>query len=481
MKNNSVKYLFRADYDYNGGNIECKDSNSDASLRVHLQSGSAQNIKTKYISMTQSIGIAAYHYALGDKKNPREDRAPVVLIDYTNIPDTDDQNRTREFYNSSTDENKSITGRPLHFAKAAQEVVTSYSIPEECLKEIPPILVDIIYAFEYNDFNLATQREENGIVDDPEITKYKSSKISEKTQKYIQELLCDLVFSEDYSEITNLLTQKIPFNDIEKKFMEKYYDIDFENGGNILRKDGKHLPKLETVTQTTLTPYLKEKFGSKYNSYSFTDPDISHYVRGQIVNNIIENSDFRNLLIKQHLKHIGKEDISQCTSDERSTLENIKNTNITKSQYLGIVEGKYNQTMSKDIYASYQKKPGCMLPGGLYVAKKPEMKNTEHGYHSFKIPYGMSYITDENGNVEGLQAIYKTIESLPGERNFKIDDVIARTTKTNKDSIHELIESLGMTFLHKADSIDSQKRVQLKSLTTGYIKSNTLNQWLGGR
>ena len=331
------------------------------------------------------------------------------------------------------------------------------------------------------DFNLATQREENGIVDDPEITKYKSSKISEKTQKYIQELLCDLVFSEDYSEITNLLTQKIPFNDIEKKFMEKYYDIDFENGGNILRKDGKHLPKLETVTQTTLTPYLKEKFGSKYNSYSFTDPDISHYVRGQIVNNIIENSDFRNLLIKQHLKHIGKEDISQCTSDERSTLENIKNTNITKSQYLGIVEGKYNQTMSKDIYASYQKKPGCMLPGGLYVAKKPEMKNTEHGYHSFKIPYGMSYITDENGNVEGLQAIYKTIESLPGERNFKIDDVIARTTKTNKDSIHELIESLGMTFLHKADSIDSQKRVQLKSLTTGYIKSNTLNQWLGGR
>ena len=109
------------------------------------------------------------------------------------------------------------------------------------------------------------------------------------------------------------------------------------------------------------------------------------------------------------------------------------------------------------------------------------MKNTEHGYHSFKIPYGMSYITDENGNVEGLQAIYKTIESLPGERNFKIDDVIARTTKTNKDSIHELIESLGMTFLHKADSIDSQKRVQLKSLTTGYIKSNTLNQWLGGR
>ena len=106
MRDNSVKYLFRADYDYNGGNIECKDSNSDASLRVHLQSGSAQNIKTKYISMTQSIGIAAYHYALGDKKNPREDRAPVVLIDYTNIPDTDDQNRTREFYNSSTDENK---------------------------------------------------------------------------------------------------------------------------------------------------------------------------------------------------------------------------------------------------------------------------------------------------------------------------------------------------------------------------------------
>ena len=34
--------------------------------------------------------------------------------------------------------------------------------------------------------------------------------------------------------------------------MEKYYDIDFENGGNILRKDVKHLPKLETVTQTTL-------------------------------------------------------------------------------------------------------------------------------------------------------------------------------------------------------------------------------------
>lgn len=33
MRDNSVKYLFRADYDYNGGNIECKDSNSDAIIK----------------------------------------------------------------------------------------------------------------------------------------------------------------------------------------------------------------------------------------------------------------------------------------------------------------------------------------------------------------------------------------------------------------------------------------------------------------
>ena len=481
MRNNSPKYLFRADYDYNGGNIECKDCNSKKSLRTHIQSGSKPNVKTKYISMTQSIGISAYHYALGDKKNPREDRAPIVLIDYDNIPDTDEQNRKREFYNSITDENKSITGSALRFAQAVQEVVTSYSIPQECLKEIPPILVDVIYAFEHNDFNLSTQREEFGMVDDPEVQKYKYSRVSEETQKYVQELLCDLVFSGDYSEITNLLTQKMPFNDIEKKFMEKYYDIDFENGGNILRKDGKNLPKLETVTQTTLNPYLKEKFGSKYSTFSFTDPDISHYVRGQIVNNIIENADFRDLLVKQHLKHIGKEDISQCTSDELSTLENIKNPNITKSQYLGIVEGKYNQTMSKETYAKYETKPGCMLPGGLYVSSKDEMKSSERGHHHFLIPCGMSYITDENGNVEGFRAMDKPIEKLPGDKYFHVNDVFANIHNKEDEALHNLIESVGTTFLHMADSIDKQKRVDLKSLTNGYVKSKALEQCLGGR
>lgn len=476
MRNNGPKYLFRADYGYNGGNIECEDSNSDTSLKVHIQSGSDPSIKTKYISMTQSIGIAAYHYALGDQKNPQKDRAPIVLIDYNNIPDTDEQNRTREFYNSNIDEHKSITGTVKNFAKASQEVVTSYSIPEECLREIPPILVDIIYAFEYNDFNLETQSMRNS----PKINQYKSSKIAEETQKYIQELLCDLVFSGDYSKITNLFTKKIPFNDIEKKFMEEYYAIDFQNSGNILRKNGKTLPKLETVTQSTLNPYLKEKFGNKYSPFSFTDPDISHYIRGQIINNIIENPDFRELLVEQYLKHIGKKELSQCTADELATLKNIRNPNITLSQYIGIVEGKYNKTMSKEIYAKKQKKPGCMLPGGLYVAKIPEMSTYERDHHAFKLPYGMSYITDENGNVEGFQTIIKIIESLPGEKDFKIDDTIARYTNNHSNLIEKFIENMGRTFLRMADSIDSQKRVELGILTRSYIKSKTLEQFIVG-
>lgn len=457
MRDDSIKYLFRADDGYNGGDINCKDCNSDIGITDHIYRGST--LKTKYISMTKSIGRAAYHYSLGDKKHIRENRTPIILIDYNNIPEKDKENRIREFYNFNNQEDldKLKSTRPANFARGAQEVVTSYSIPQECIREIPPIFVDIIYAFEEH--------------------------------KEIQEILCDMVFSEKYEDITKLITKTMKFNDIERKFMESYYDIEFEGDGNIVRKSGKKLPKLGTVTKTILQPYMKEKFGdimgksTTINSDEIGNSDISEYIRVQILKNIIGRTEFRNIIGKEIIKN---RDISQMDKKEIEFL--VRCSNILKSpQYLGVIEGRYNHMMAMKTYSGRidkaksssatesQSMSGYMMPGGLYIEYK-DMKGL-NGERSIVLPCGINYVIDEYGNVEGYDPISMKIAKERGEKKYEITH---REVALKEMKKREEIERLGIKCLAETD-VNVEERAKFMKLIRNFVKSKGLRNTLEER
>ena len=187
-----ANYVYRAlleNYSKEEG-IKCKEKDSDKSLSYHVNFGSKKNVKTKYISTSKKIGITAYKYAIGKVNEDRIKRSKVVLIDLDKLP------KEQKYYDL-TDENvlkeHKISRMSKNYCKSDAEVTIEGDIGPECVKEIPPMLVDILYALES----------------------------SGNANKMFYDMLLDRVAEGDMD--LDKIVEKCKFNKLEQDFIKSYY------------------------------------------------------------------------------------------------------------------------------------------------------------------------------------------------------------------------------------------------------------------
>lgn len=238
--------LFKAIDGYNENtDLMPLDINSKIPLKKHLLEGTIHKTKsgtftskpkTRFQSTTKKIAVAAYKYAPGPIDNPNYRRSKIVLID---LPD----NVTRYNFTDPV-EFKNITKgwlgveRVKNFVEADREVTVEGMIPKECVREIPPIFVDILAL-------LSGESGQKGFLYDVLIQKIISGEIT------VQNTLDTM--------------NKISFNNLERRFINSYYE-DYKHAavcGNELFSRfacGNNTP--EDYAVALRTQVLKEVFNS---------------------------------------------------------------------------------------------------------------------------------------------------------------------------------------------------------------------------
>ena len=237
-----ANYVYRAvleNYSKEEG-IKCKEKDSDKSLSYHVNFGSKKNVKTKYISTSKKIGITAYKYAIGKVNEDRIKRSKIVLIDLDKLP------KEQKYYDL-TDENvlkeHKISRMSKNYCKSDAEVTIEGDIGPECVKEIPPMLVDILFALES----------------------------SGNANKMFYDMLLDRVAEGDM-ELDKII-EKCKFNKLEQNFIKSYYT---------------DMNQLEETAKQILPEMLDEK---KEDNREF----IANCIRTQIIKNVVASQLHRDL------------------------------------------------------------------------------------------------------------------------------------------------------------------------------------------
>ena len=214
-----------------GEKIVCKNPNSVVSLFRHVLNGS--NEKSKFLSMTKRIGIAANKYLVrynSKAKTPQkghEKRRPVVVIDLSKLKhniydcssldnichcgDEEMENKAKN-YNNSTPEDL----RALHYALADREIITEYEILPEAYKEVNPILVDVLDAVErVAHFKLSKAYEQRKLNGTPKGT--------EDNAKILLTLINKMIMNDEENELIDIINN-LDFEPFENLILENYYN-----------------------------------------------------------------------------------------------------------------------------------------------------------------------------------------------------------------------------------------------------------------
>lgn len=235
-------YVYRAvleNYSKEEG-IKCKEKDSDKSLSYHVNFGSKKNVKTKFISTSKKIGIAAYKYAIGKANENRNKRAKIVLIDLDKLP------KGQKYYDLTNDsvlKEQKINRMSKNYCKSDAEVTIEGDIGPECIKEIPPMLVDILFALES----------------------------SGNANKMFYDILLDRVVNDDMD--IDKIIERCKLNKLEHRFIELYYK-DMNN----MKKTGEQI----------LSEILNDD--KEYN-IEF----IANSIRTQIIKNVVSSQLHRDL------------------------------------------------------------------------------------------------------------------------------------------------------------------------------------------
>ena len=240
------KYMYRSQLGYERGqSVKCKDPNCTRTKAEHIAYGSKHKKATKYISCTTSASVALI-YSLGKNKKQRTNinREPVLLIDaeklaqYQPIYDTSEEPTKSEI---SCDEFAS------KYAPASREVLTEIEIPEECIREMPVICVDMVRALE-----ATPSRNSEAII----------------------ETINDSIMSDDprFKEIF----ARLEMEDELKKFYEEYY----ENGN------------------TNLTDISNKMFGG--------DVELANCARVQVIKEVFKSIEMMAYLTEKTCEREGR-------------------------------------------------------------------------------------------------------------------------------------------------------------------------------
>ena len=301
-----ANYVYRSSPEMEKGkDIPCKDPNSPANIVTFIRNGSV--MATKFISTTKLLGVCTQKYSVGLKKAGKVipgKRPPVVLVDLDNIKD--------EIHDCSTDEAlKAITKEELNEAgiedksskawkmaidrtKADREIILEYKIPLEAYREIPPMLVDVLDAFE---------------------------QANTLDSKFCMKVINDMIMEDKANELIDII-DNIKFNEVEQIIISEYYEK-MNNMNQVSQDfgqyvDDKVLKNLETSKNNSMLKYVTA-------------------IKAQITKNILSNEEFRQK-IETRKKEIQKEEKGEITD-----------TNYDKllEKYYVIPEGAADTTSKK--------------------------------------------------------------------------------------------------------------------------------------
>ena len=377
-------FVFRADREYEDGmSLEPEDLNSKVPLSTHISVASrSKKVKTRFISTTKVIGIAAYKYALG-YRHPSDQRRKVLLIDI------DDNIEKYDFSDPEVLKKHAKGHSATSFVKADQEVTIEGSVPAKNVKEVPPILVDVLYALQ--------DRTAHG--------------------KYVQEyeIMANSIMTKIYNgEITqesiNKIIDKMPFNDFEKSFIQSYY-------GN---RD-----KIEVTAEKIIAP----KKGEDINF-------VASCVKQQIVRTFIKSKEFLDLvptieeINKKTLKH-SKPGEMQKIIDEIDNFVGINEYEVSNKEMCATAPKKlldesyrfggcFKYKISKDI--GKRKQPyGIKYDGTKYKPISTKMQKSDLGRQEFMSAFGKLVL------FEGIEFPIITLNN--------VKNVMKETNPTERQSV----------------------------------------------
>ena len=168
------------------------------SLYSFIVSGS--RIDSRFISLTDYMSIADIKFGSLDPTNKpkRDSRFVVVDLDLLNQEKIHLAPGEECFKHTN-----SLNGMAINATESDNEIIYEDEIPEKAYREINPLLVDILTAYDNNWIN---------------------DKQKDK--------ICELLFQGKSEELIQKLFSGTKPNFIEKLFIEKYYGIIFDEQGN---------------------------------------------------------------------------------------------------------------------------------------------------------------------------------------------------------------------------------------------------------
>jgi len=228
-------FVYRAQHGVKPGeDIVCKDPKSPITLFTFIKLGS--NCKTKFISTTKLIGVASHKYAVNCDKGDvpsYEKRAQIIVADLhkmgEKIHNCSDDTHLREVKDDSLQEklriyqDKNIPDREkmainqvFYRTKADMEIIAEDRIPAESYREIPPILVDVLDAFE--QVSIPAEALEQKQVQKKH--QYEDTR-SQRTED-IMSIINEMIMKDGATDLIQAIGE-MEFNPIESFVFSKYY------------------------------------------------------------------------------------------------------------------------------------------------------------------------------------------------------------------------------------------------------------------
>lgn len=390
------EYSYRAAPELiNGKDIECKNPRGRTDIIEFIANGSTKIRKTKFISTSKLLGVVVNKHALGKKDLMTNEfigilkdgefikgkRAPIILVDLDAVRKREkEENKDKEdketyVYDCSTEERMENINIPQEKkqgkkwekakinANADREVIITYCIKANEYKQVPPILVDVLDAFEQvntEDSKLCMQAINDMIMGNPENE------------------------TSDIEKIMNIINN-MQFNEIEKYIITEYYQNMNtmyqikENFQQFLdEKDKRHI-ELQGARRDALLEWLTA-------------------VKAEITRKIISNKEIQEI-IENKKKKIQKENgMIETTTDYEKILkeyyvipEGIVNGTTSKTQHQFETGDKEKKTLPK--YDCFVGRPNILVK---VTKDKP-----------INLPIGMKYIKKDGITIGKI--IYKIL------------------------------------------------------------------------
>ena len=415
------EYLYRAAPELNEGeDILCKNAEDNTNIVDFIVKGSkevknpAKAMKTKFISTSKLIGVVINKHTLGMKgrkdgsfkgilKNGelvRGKRAPVILVDMTAIRKREkevNKNRSKDnketyIYDCSTSEDmekinimeEEKQGRKWKnakdFANSDKEVIIKYCIRNNEYKQIPPVLVDVLDAFE---------------------------QINNEDSKLCMQAINDIIMESSRDENDKLYKimntiENMQFNEFEKYIITEYY------------QNMNAMYQIKENCEQFLDEKERKKIELLYNNRDIMLEGLTA-IKAEIIRKIISNKEIQEIIEAQKKKIQKENGIKETTTDYGR---------IIKEYYVipeGVVAGMTSQTQAEVLKGTNGKRPEY----NAFIGR-PNIRINVNKNKPLFLPIGIKCI--KKAEMVTYKAIYKILAK--GE-NFTQNGILYGDTNTS--------------------------------------------------